>query len=162
MSAALAVAPQVLALAAMIGLAVLAGTVAVSRTLFAIAALTAAFGALASLAAVALGAPYAALAFALAGAGLWPLFLLGSVLLSARAARARRLRIIATPLAFVLIGAAVLWLARDVALAPPIAPMHAPAIGAAALWIGALAAIGGLGAFALLAFGERGGFERAP
>ncbi len=151
--------PQALALVALSGLIVIAISAASSRALFGLTMFTACFAAIAAMAALALNAPYAALTFALIGVGHAPLFLLGASLLSARAARARRGRAVATPIALAIIMGAVMWGARDVIGAP--APARADELGAVAIWIAVLIGAAGFGAFALLAFGERGGFERS-
>ncbi|MET0181266.1 MAG: hypothetical protein ABW199_00110 [Caulobacterales bacterium] len=157
--AALKIAPDIVALVCMVGVLAAAWAAAATRTLFAAGMYAAAIGASAAIAALALRAPYAALAFAAIGAGAAPILLLGVTLLTSRAAKARRApRAIATPLAACAVIGAAAWFARDLLALPP--AMHAPqspdAIG---LWIGALLFAAGIGAFALLAFGERGAFH---
>lgn len=158
---ALEAAPLAAALACLALMIALAVSIVMTRALFAVAILFCAFGALASLAALVLGAPLAALALAALAAGLAPVLLLGAVLLSARTAKPRRRPpAVATPLAVVGVVGLTLWSARDLGAARAIA---APVESAPALWLAALALAAGLGAFALLAFGERGALgEDAP
>lgn len=153
-----ALAPLALALAALIGVGVVAITVMWSRVLFSIAMAFAVAFVLAALAALALGAPLMAMALAVLGVGIAPVFMLGVMLLTGRAARPWRGRAVVAPAALAGIAAVIAWGARDVMGA---APAHDGAHGVA-IWLGALVLAAGVGAFALLAFGERGGFERSP
>ena len=142
----------------MLGMSVVALIAMWSRVLFSIVMAGAVVFVLAGLAALALGAPLAAIALAVLGVGVAPVFFLGAILLTGRAARARVGRALAAPAALGGIAGVIAWMARDVLGAAPPAASE----GAIAVWIGALALAAGVGAFALLGFGERGGFERLP
>jgi hypothetical protein len=126
------------------------------RSLFAMCMGLAGAGACAAIALLALGAGEGALAMALFGAALAPVLMLAGVLLSARTAKAlKHGPIWFSAVAASAAGAAIVWAAPELAVAP--AP---PALsGAAAPWLAALVFVAVLGVVALLGFGERGPFS---
>lgn len=142
------------ALAALIALTLV---IAVTRALFAALMCAAAFGAASALGAAAFGQDAAAMALAALGAGVLPISFIGVVMLSARGAKPQRRRFLLAPVGGVVIAAALAWGARG-ALTVPAAPADV-AMAGPGFWIVALALAAGFGAFALLAYGERGGFE---
>lgn len=124
-----------------------------ARSLFSMCIALAALSACAAGALLALGQPDGALAFALLGAGIAPIVLLGGVLLSNRAVKPR---VRGAPWisigAAVFAGAAMLWAAPTLDLGAAIAaPRGGLPIALAALVFAAIAACVGL-----LGYGERG------
>lgn len=147
---------HVLALVLM-GLAIAAAVGALmARSLVAMVLCVAAVGALSASALLALGAGDAALAQALFAFALAPVILLAALLLSARAAKARRSVPLLTIGAAVAAGVAVLWATADMGPAPAAVP--APD-GALAPWLAPLVFVAVVSGFGLLAYGERGALE---
>jgi hypothetical protein len=128
-----------------------------ARSLFAMVMRLAALAAVGAAALLALGQGEAALTLALVGAGVAPTLLFGGILLSARAAKPRKHKPWFSLIAVAVCAGALLWAARDLAVAPP------PVIGAGpvVLWLGVLVLVSAAGCAALLGYGERGVLERA-
>lgn len=156
MSAAAVIAPW-LALALIAGVAACAFAAATARSLVAACLSLWAMAALAVAALLSLGRNDVALAMALLAACLAPLLLFGTLLLSARVAKAskRRAPYITVLGAAVVVGAMV-WALRDLPAAAPAQPADASALFFAAPLV--LAAVAG--AIGLLGFGERGALEK--
>lgn len=134
-----------------------AAGVAAARTHFAICVFVAVMSVLVALALLCFGAGDAALAVALLGVGVAPVLLLGGVLLSTPAIRAKRrgapwLVIFAVAATSV----ALIWATQDAM--PPQTPLPAP-LGFGA-WLAMLVLVAGFVCTGLLGYGERGALER--
>lgn len=141
------------------GLAIAAAVGALmARSLVAMVLCLAAVGALTASALLALSAGDAALAQALFAFALAPVILLAALLLSSRAAKARRHPPWLAIGAAIAAGAAVLWATSD--MTPVGGAMPAPD-GALAPWLAPLVFVAVAAAFGLLAYGERGALEHS-
>lgn len=123
-----------------------------SRSLFAMCAGLAGAGALGASALLAFGDGDGGLALALAGAGVLPVLLLGGLLLSARASKARALPVISLGIAAVTV-VAVAWVAPELQRVPARSGDEA---SAPVLWLAALVFVAVCAAAGLLGYGERG------
>lgn len=127
-----------------------------ARSLIVMCAGLAACGACAAAAVMALGAGEAALGVALIVAGLAPVLLLGGILLSARAGKARkRGPIVASALAAAVVGIATLTALPELSATPHL--IAAPS-GQLAPWLAALIFVTAISVLAALGYGERGAF----
>lgn len=149
---------QVLALAAA-GSALIVGVAALmARSLFAMCMYLAAFGALAACATLALGGGDAALAVALLAGALAPVFVLAAMVLSARAAKARRGVPWLSFAAAALSAAALFVVLPEIGDAPDVV---APAASGAAFWLAPVMLAAAAACAAMLGYGERGAFDQA-
>ncbi|MEZ6024242.1 MAG: hypothetical protein R3C16_12715 [Hyphomonadaceae bacterium] len=146
---------QIIALALIVG-AVAAAVAAVgARSMFASVMALVVAAALAGAAILALGAGDAALAVFLFAVAIAPMWLLGAVLLTGRAAKPRRGRRPWLSLAAAIIVAAlVMWGGGELDVSTPL-----PGDAALPFWLAPLAFVAAIACFGLLGFGERGALE---
>ncbi|MGE0596620.1 MAG: hypothetical protein AB7P07_09640 [Hyphomonadaceae bacterium] len=150
---------QAIALLLALAALVCAGGVMMARSFFAIAMYAGAAAAFAAGALLALGAPYAALAIAVVGAGLTPVLVLAVSALTARAARPRRRFAWLTAIG-ALAAAALAGAGAALGLATPAAPERLALAADASAWLAPLLLVLAFVGAGLLGFGERGVFER--
>lgn len=149
---------QILALAAATGALVVGVAALMARSLFAMCMYLAAFGALAACATLALGGGDAALAVALLAGVLAPVFVLAAIVLSARAARARRGVPWLSFAAAALAAGAVFVVAPEIGDVPDVV---APAPSGVAYWLAPVMLAAAAACAAMLGYGERGAFGQA-
>lgn len=135
---------------------VAAAGVVTARTHFASCVHLAVISIFAALALLCFGAGDAALAAALVGVGVAPVVLLGGILLSAPAIRAKpRTTPWLSAVAAAATGLALLWSTQDAA---PLQVTLAPPVGLG-VWLAALVLVAGFACAGLLGYGERGALE---
>jgi len=155
---------SVAALFGLAGFVCAATTMALTRSVFAAMMALAGAGAFAALAALGLGAPLLALGLGVTLIVLTPVALFGAGLaMPATAPRGLGPAGIGAALSFGLLAALLAWAAWGRGGANVVVPLRPEA---EALWVGVISTALGLGAFGLLAYGERGAFggddEEAP
>lgn len=144
-----------LALALAMGAAIAAAAILRARSLFTMTVSVAAMSALAAGSVLLLGGRDGAVALAVFGVALAPLFLLGAMLLSVRIVKSSSGR-------WVNIVALIAGLGAAYAIAPEVAASH-PAenhISSIGLWLAMLVFVAVVGCVALLGYGERGVLQR--
>jgi hypothetical protein len=146
---------QAVALAFTVGVLIVALAALAARSLFATCIALMAVAAMAATALLALGMETAALAFALVGVGLAPVFIAGAILLGGRSVKAYPgWRVWLTGAACALLIAAIIAPAPGLfslgAAAPQTLPRGFPALIAVLVFVAALTGVG------LLGYGERG------
>ncbi|MES1204108.1 MAG: hypothetical protein ABUS57_21935 [Pseudomonadota bacterium] len=147
-------APLWLALVLIIAACAIALTALMARSLIAAVLTLVASFALIATALMAQGEGDAALALALIAAGFAPFALMGVLLLTGRAVKARRGAPWTTFAAAAAAALAIIWISPDITAAPA-----AVAAAPMAPWLALLMLVAGAGVFALIGVGERGVFE---
>jgi len=149
---------QILALAAASGALIVGVAALMARSLFAMCMYLAAFGALAACATLALGGGDAAVAVALLAGVLAPVFVLAAIVLSARAAKARR------GVPWLSFAAAALSAGAVFVVLPEIGDVPdaiAPATSGVAFWLAPAMLAAAAACAAMLGYGERGALGEA-